>query len=418
MLNYRLLFFCGIILVIQLIMNAVVCAQPVLLGIDVLEKNNFQLLKNKRFALLTHPAGVNRHGISTIQVLKNAPNCQLVALFGPEHGIYGDEAANVPIDNRIDHRTGLPVYSLYGRYRKPSTKMLEGLDALVIDLQDIGVRSYTYISCMRYAMEACFESDIEVIVLDRPNPLGGLKVDGPPMDPEWMSYVGAFQVPYVHGLTIAELARMAKYQTGCLQIDERSRKKGRLRVVPMQGWQRSMRWPQTGLRWIPTSPYIQNLSAVLGYAMTGLGAQIGDFSHGIGTPFPFRLLRYQGKSSQQLLDVLKKRRLPGLDFQIIQTKSKQGTAVEGVFVLVTDWEQVRLTDLSFHMMQLTALWAGSSIYAESKHAALFNKHVGSSAWWSALTKNGAKLNLNTFIQDWERAALRFQQQSKIYQLYP
>lgn len=418
MLNYRLLFFCGIILVIQLIINAVVCAQPVLLGIDVLEKNNFQLLKNKRFALLTHPAGVNRHGISTIQVLKNAPNCQLVALFGPEHGIYGDEAANVPIDNRIDRRTGLPVYSLYGRYRKPSAKMLEGLDALVIDLQDIGVRSYTYISCMRYAMEACFESDIEVIVLDRPNPLGGLKVDGPPMDPEWMSYVGAFQVPYVHGLTIAELARMAKYQTGCLQIDERSRKKGRLRVVPMQGWQRSMRWPQTGLRWIPTSPYIQNLSAVLGYAMTGLGAQIGDFSHGIGTPFPFRLLRYQGKSSQQLLDVLKKRRLPGLDFQIIQTKSKQGAAVEGVFVLVTDWEQVRPTELSFHMMQLTALWAGRAIYAESKHAALFNKHVGSSAWWSALTKNGAQLNLNTFIQDWERAALRFQQQSKIYQLYP
>ena len=116
-----------------------------------------------------------------------------------------------------------------------------------------------------------------------------------------MSYVGAFQVPYVHGLTIAELARMAKYQAGCLQIDERTRKKGRLRIVPMQGWQRRMRWPQTGLRWIPTSPYIQNLSAVLGYAMTGLGAQIGDFSHGIGTPFPFRLLRYEGKSSQQLL---------------------------------------------------------------------------------------------------------------------
>ena len=296
--------------------------------------------------------------------------------------------------------------------------MLRGIDALVIDLQDIGVRSYTYVSCMRYAMEACFESDIEVIVLDRPNPLGGLKVDGPPMDPEWMSYVGAFQVPYVHGLTIAELARMAKYQAGCLQIDEGTRKKGRLRIVPMQGWQRRMRWPQTGLRWIPTSPYIQNLSAVLGYAMTGLGAQIGDFSHGIGTPFPFRLLRYEGKSPQQLLHALKKRRLPGLDFRIIQTESKQGAAVQGVYVLVTDWEQVRPTELSFHMMQLTALWAGKAIYAQSKHAALFNKHVGSSAWWSALTNKGAHLNLNTFIQDWERSAMRFQQQSKSYQLYP
>ena len=411
-------YFCRILLLTLILLGVNLWAEPVLLGIDVLEKNHFQVLKNKRFALLTHPAGVNRHGISTIQVLKNAPNCQLVALFGPEHGIYGDEAANVPIDNRIDHRTGLPVYSLYGRYRKPSAKMLRGLDALVIDLQDIGVRSYTYVSCMRYAMEACFESDIEVIVLDRPNPLGGLKVDGPPMDPEWMSYVGAFQVPYVHGLTIAELARMAKYQAGCLQIDERTRKKGRLRIVPMQGWQRHMRWPQTGLRWIPTSPYIQNLSAVLGYAMTGLGAQIGDFSHGIGTPYPFRLLRYKGKSSQELLHALKKRRLPGLDFQIIQTESKQGAAVEGVFVLVTDWERVRPTELSFHMMQLTALWAGKAIYAQSKHAALFNKHVGSSAWWSALTNKGAQLHLNTFIQDWERSAARFQQRSKIYQLYP
>ena len=411
-------FLFRILLLTQVLVGAVLCAQPVLLGIDVLEKNNFQLLKDKRFGLLTHPAGVNRHGRSTIQILKNARNCQLVALFGPEHGIYGDEAANVPIDNRIDGRTGLPVYSLYGRYRKPSPEMLRGLDALVIDLQDIGVRSYTYISCMRYAMEACFESDVEVIVLDRPNPLGGLKVDGPPMDPEWMSYVGAFQVPYVHGLTIAELARMAKYQSGCLNIDERTRKKGRLRIVPMQGWKRSLRWPQTGLRWIPTSPYIQNLSAVLGYAMTGLGAQIGGFSHGIGTPYPFRLLRYQGKSPQEVLHALKKRRLPGLDFRIIQTESKQGQAISGVFVLVTDWERVRPTELSFHMMQLTALWAGRSIYIESKHADLFNKHVGSTAWWSALSQKGAQLQLNTFIREWQLAANYFQGQSKNYQLYP
>ena len=289
---------------------------------------------------MTHPAGVNRHGISTIKVLQNAPNCQLVALFGPEHGIYGDEAANVPIDNRVDRHTDFP-FTLYGRYRKPNVKMLQGLDALVIDLQDIGVRSYTYISCMRYTIEACFESDIEVIVLDRPNPLG-LKVDGPPMDAKWMSYVGAFQVPYVHGLTIAELARMAKYQPGCLKIDERSRKKGRLRIVPMQGWRRSMLWPQTGLKWIPTSPYIQDLSAVLGYAMTGLGAQIGDFSHGIGTAYPFRLLRYQGKSSHQVLHALKKRKIQGIDFRIMPAITRQGASIEGVFVLVTDWENLDL----------------------------------------------------------------------------
>ncbi|MDP4879059.1 MAG: DUF1343 domain-containing protein, partial [Opitutales bacterium] len=164
-------------------------AERIYLGIDVLEQSGFRAIAGKRVGLLTHPAGVNRNGESSIDVLRRANNVRLVALFGPEHGIYGNEKANVPVDDKIDPSTGLPVYSLYGKYRKPAPKMLEGLDALVIDLQDLGVRSYTYVSCMRYAMEACFENGVEVVVLDRPNPLGGLKVDGPPLDREWRSYV-------------------------------------------------------------------------------------------------------------------------------------------------------------------------------------------------------------------------------------
>ena len=167
-------------------------ANSIHLGIDVLEESGFRAIAGKRVGLLTHPAGLNRRGESSIDVLRRAHNVRLVALFGPEHGIYGNEKANFPVDDRIDSRTGLPVYSLYGKYRKPTAKMLLGLDALVIDLQDVGVRSYTYVSCMRYAMEACFENGVEVVILDRPNPLGGLKVDGPPLDREWRSYVGAF----------------------------------------------------------------------------------------------------------------------------------------------------------------------------------------------------------------------------------
>ena len=195
-------------------------ANPIYLGIDVLEHNNFRSIAGKHVGLLTHPAGLNRRGESSIDVLRRAPNVGLVALFGPEHGIYGNEKANVPVVDKIDPRTGLPVYSLYGKYRKPTAEMLAGLDALVIDLQDVGVRSYTYVSCMRYAMEACFENGVEVVILDRPNPLGGLKVDGPPLDREWRSYVGAFHVPYVHGLTIAELARIAKHTPGWMQTPE------------------------------------------------------------------------------------------------------------------------------------------------------------------------------------------------------
>ena len=184
--------------------NAVRSTRKISLGIDVLIGSQVHKLANKKVGLLTHPAGVNRDGVSTIEILRREPKIYLTALFGPEHGIYGNEKANVFIHNRNDPQTGLPVYSLYGKYRKPSPEMLKGLDVLVIDLQDLGVRSYTFVSCMRLAIEACFENDVEVVVLDRPNPLGGLKVDGPLLEKRWMSYVGAYRVPYVHGLTIGE----------------------------------------------------------------------------------------------------------------------------------------------------------------------------------------------------------------------
>lgn len=391
--------------------------ERIYLGIDVLEQSGFRILEGKRVGLLTHPAGVNRNGISSIDVLRRAPGVRLTALFGPEHGIYGDEDANAPIEDRIDARTGLPVFSLYGKYRKPTPEMLRGIDALLVDLQDIGVRSYTYVSCMRYAMEACFENGVEVIVLDRPNPLGGLKADGPPLDREWRSYVGAFHVPYVHGLTIGELARIAKNNKGWLEIPDAVRQRGKLRVVPMQGWNRSMLWPATGLRWVPTSPYIPDLSAVLGYAMTGLGAQIGGFSHGIGTPYPFRLLRFKGRSPQQVAAALSARNIPGLAFRPIRTKSKAGAPVEGVYVAVTDWNRLRPTELSFHMMQLAASWTEGNPFAASSGSNLFNKHVGSSAWWTEISQRGSAARVDAFVNAWSKQAEAFHSRTRPYWLY-
>ena len=240
----------------------------VMLGIDVLESMNFAPLKGKRVGLLTHPAGVNRYGVSTVDVLRRSKNVRLVALFGPEHGIYGDEKADVPVLDKIDRRTGLPVYSLYGKYRKPTPEMLRKIDVLVVDLQGLGVRSYTFKSCMLRAMEACFENGKEIVVLDRPNPLGGLKVDGPPLDAKFKSYVGMFQVPYVHGMTIGELARMAKDTYGAMEITSKQQRNGKLTVIPMRGWTRSMLWPDTGLRWVPTSPAVPSFAAAVGYSMT------------------------------------------------------------------------------------------------------------------------------------------------------
>ena len=392
-------------------------ADPIYLGIDVLEQSGFRAIGGKRVGLLTHPAGLNRRGESSIDVLRRAKNIRLIALFGPEHGIYGNEKANVPIDDKIDPRTGLPVYSLYGKYRKPTAKMLVGLDALVIDLQDVGVRSYTYVSCMRYAMEACFENGVEVVILDRPNPLGGLKVDGPPLDREWRSYVGAFHVPYVHGLTIAELARIAKYTPGCMETPEHIRKNGKLTVIPMRGWRRDMLWTKTGLRWVPTSPYIPDLSAVLGYAMTGLGAQEGGFSHGIGTPYPFRLLRYKGKSPEQIKAALESKRIPGLSYRIVKTQSATGASLSGVYVSVTNWDRARPTELSFHMMRLAAVWSSSNPFAASKNPELFNKHVGSTAWWDEINLRGARARVDAFVDQWVKQARNFQQQAKRFWIY-
>lgn len=393
-------------------------ARAILLGVDVLERTGFSAISGKRVGLLTHPAGVNRIGQSTVDVIRRAKNAQLVALFGPEHGIYGNEKANIPVDDKIDPRTGLPVYSLYGKFRKPTPKMLRGLDVLVIDLQDVGVRSYTYVSCMRYAMEACFEAGVEVVVLDRPNPLGGVKVDGPPLDREWRSYVGAFHVPYVHGLTIGELAQMAKASDDWMEISSSVRRNGKLTVVPMRGWKRDMLWPETGLSWVPTSPYIPDLSAVLGYAMTGLGCQEGGFSHGIGTPYPFRFLRYKGKTPAEVKQALDRQRIPGLEFRILRTKTAAGADVEGVYVRVTDWKAAKPTALSFHLMQLAAAWAApQNPFATAKNPALFNKHVGSTAWWNEISERGASARVTHFIRLWSQQAQAFRRSSRPYWLY-
>ena len=318
---YRLVL--GLIVFFHFIISSSASSR-IMLGVDYLEARNFDVLQGKRVGLLTHPAGVNSKETSTVLVLHSSKSVKLTALFGPEHGIYGDEKASVPVDDKIDHRTNLPVFSLYGKFRKPTPKMLANLDCIVIDLQDVGVRCYTYVSCMRYVMEACFEAGVEVIILDRPNPLGGLKVAGPMIDSEWISYVGAFPMPFVHGMTIAELALWSKQTPGVLKIEEKVRKKGKLTLIPMQKWERSMTWPSTGLKWYPTSPNIPTLDSVAGYPMTGLGAQMGKFKHGIGTKHPFRFLTYEGKSLPDLKRSLEELRLKGLSYKILDTTDSSG----------------------------------------------------------------------------------------------
>ncbi|HEX9784516.1 MAG TPA: DUF1343 domain-containing protein [Opitutaceae bacterium] len=390
-----------------------------MLGVDVLSEQKFAILLGKRVGLLTHDAARSRDGEPTWLVLSRAPEVNLVALFAAEHGLDGKEAASAVIKDQTHQPTGLPVYSLYGNARRPTVRLLKEVDALVIDLQDIGSRSYTFVSAMREALEACALAGVEVVVLDRPNPLGGVKVDGPMVDAEWRSYVGAFPVPYVHGLTMGELARLALQREGVLKLDDEQRAKTRLTVVPMRGWKRSMRWAGTGLKWWPTSPYIQDVAAVEGYPMTGLGCIFGGWTHGVGREQPFRGMAFRGKSADQVVKELTALEIPGLAFRKVEVVSNEGKKLHGTVVDITDWDALRPTELNFHLMRLACAWNGGNPFraATKVEEQVFNRHVGSTAWWEALRREGSRVNVRSFVDDWVREAAEFQERSRAIRIY-
>ena len=397
-----------------------------MLGIDVLQAEGFAAVKGKRIGLLTHSAGVNRQGVSTIEVLRRAPGVKLVALYAVEHGLYNDMPAETPFPDQIDRRTGLPVFSLYNGKTKnfvPTAAQLRGIDALVIDLQDIGTRSYTFTGAMKSAMEACFAIGKEVIVLDRPNPLGGLKVNGPPMDPEWMSDVGRFRVPYVHGLTIGELALMARdlKPPGGLAVSDTVRARGKLTVIPMHGWRRTMLWPDTGLTFIPTSTNIRDFETCEAYPMTGLGCMIGGFRNGIGSDYIFRGLSYPSIKPEIIERELRALRVPGIAFHRVSlpaTKPGQPPNV-GFLISIVDRGAWRPTELDFRLMKLTCQLERKNPFAQLSPAEkrTFLIHVGSTAFLKDLAAHGAKVDVDRWLRTWREQADVFQAQSQKYWLY-
>lgn len=275
------------------------------LGIDVLAQNGYAQLAGKRVGLITNQTGIDSHGTRTRVLLKR--NCNLVALYTPEHGLDGTEKAGRYVRSRKDPLTGLVAHSLYGPTRKPTAEMLRGVDVLVYDMQDIGCRSYTYISTMGRCMEAAAENHVDFMVLDRPNPLGGLRIEGPSVEPRWVSFVGQFPVPYVHGMTCGELARM---------INAKGWIAGRcnLAVVPMRGWSRGDTWRATGLRWIPTSPNIPRADSPAYYVATGLIGELRGPETGAGGPHPFEIIAAHGVNAETFTDDMRSHDFEGVTF--------------------------------------------------------------------------------------------------------
>lgn len=296
--NHRT-FSCGLILLLVatwVFGQSTLTSPRVKLGVDVLRENGFAELRGKRIGLIVNPASVAGDLTPTVDVLRKAPGVNLVALFGPEHGVYGDIYAGDKVDDTTDPRTGLPAFSLYGRTRKPTAEMLRGIDALVFDLQDLGARSYTYVSTLRDVIAGCAEHNVELIVLDRPNPLGGLRIEGGLVDEGFESHVSYIPTPYVHGMTMGELALFLRDR---FNPDFR-----KLTVVKMQGWTRNMTWADTGLAWTPTSPHIPQAESVAAYVATGILGELGVLSNGVGYTLPFQIVGAPWIRADDLADAL------------------------------------------------------------------------------------------------------------------
>ena len=338
-------------------------SNPVATGADVLAASGFAALAGKRVGLVTNQTGRLR-GEHLVDLLSKAPNVKLTAIFAPEHGFRGDAEAGASVRDGVDTKTGIPVYSLYGANKKPTPSMLRNVDILVFDIQDVGARFYTYISTMGLAMQGAAAARIPFVVLDRPNPLGGEYVSGFVLEPPLRSFVGQYPIPIVHGLTVGELARMIKGERWLEGLDNLD-----LSVVEMQGWRRSMRWPQTERAWVATSPNIPTFESALVYPGIGIVGEVA-VSEGRGTPTPFSLFGAPWLDAPRTVARLNAIGLPGVRFEAstftprsisrVATRPRfEGRKIDGVRVLVTDAARIEPLEIGMHVLSVLTAEARS-----------------------------------------------------------
>ena len=300
----------------------------ILTGIDVLIRQGFKVIEGQRIGLITNHTGLTADGISCVDVLHQAPGVDLRALFSPEHGIRG--AVDEKVKDSVDSRTGIPIHSLYGETTRPKPEQLEGLDALVFDIQDIGCRFYTYISTLGNAMEEAAKRTTRFVVLDRPNPIGGTAVEGPVADSDRLSFTAWHPIPVRHGMTVGEIARM---------FNAERRIGAALSVVRCEGWRRADWFDSTGLTWTNPSPNMRSLTEATLYPGIGL-LETTNISVGRGTDTPFEAIGAPWMNGQLLASTLRRRSLPGVAFIPIRFTPRSsvhaGTECGGINILTTD----------------------------------------------------------------------------------
>ncbi len=385
-------------------------------GVEVLRDNNFEGLRGKRVGLITNPSGVDNQLKSTVDILAEAPGVELVALYAPEHGVRGDFHAGDKVENAVDSATGIPVYSIYGKYRKPSPEMLKDIDVMVYDIQDNGCRSFTFISTMGLAMEACAELGKEFMVLDRPNPINGNKIEGNLTEPDCVSFVSQFPIPYLYGLTPGELANYLN-EEGILKNGV----KVDLTVVPMEGYERSMDFRATGMPWVLPSPHMPVPESAIYYPVSGILGELYAISIGVGYTEPFKLFAADWIDAQKLCARLKARNIPGVMFRPIHIRpfysTGQGKNYEGVEVYVTDVDKAPLSLTQFYVMEeLADMYPDKKIFdlADSKRFSMFDKVCGSKQIRERFTKRYKTADIEDY---WNKDSEAFRTASAKYHLY-
>ena len=405
------------VLMAAAMMALTVSAQKVKTGIEMLKANNFKQLEGKRVGLVTNPTGVDNFMKSDIDILHEAKNVKLVALFGPEHGVRGSVHAGDHVGNAADPTTGVPVYSLYGKSRIPSKEMLQGIDVLIYDIQDIGCRSFTFVSTLGLALDACAENDIEFVVLDRPNPLGGNRVEGCLVEDGFYSFVSQFKIPYLYGMTPGEMAR---YLNG--ERVARGEKAAKLTVVPLKGWKRSMTFDKTGMPWVLPSPHIPQPATAFYYPATGILGELYYVSIGVGYTLPFQLICADWIDADKFAERMNALNLPGTKFRPIHVKPFYGTGkgenLQGVQFYVDDVPGSSLTLIQFYAMQeLAKLYPEKRIFdtaTDKSRFDMFDKVCGTDKIRSLFSKN---YQVSDMIDYWNKDADAFKEKAKKYYLY-
>ena len=392
-----LLLFLGVFLLTAGLLRA-----EVLTGIDVLEAGGFRPLQGRRVGLITNATGVDRAGRRTLDVLAAAPGVTLLAAFSPEHGLETNLDTEDIASGR-DARTGVPVYSLYGKTRRPTSEMLRGIDTLVFDIQDAGARFYTYITTLGYALEEAARAGLRFVVLDRPNPIGGVKVEGPLLDADARSFIGYFPMPVRHGMTVGELARMFNAEQH-LGAD--------LTVIPMQGWKREDWYDATGLAWINPSPNLRSLEQAALYPGVGL-LEFSNVSVGRGTAHPFEVVGAPWIDGTLLKERLEQRRIPGVRFTAVRFVPSQsvfvGESCEGVRIAIIDREALSPVALGIEMAA-----ALRALYPRRYRLENIARSLGSRETLARLLRGDDPAAI---ARDWERENAAFLSRRSRYLIY-